>query len=271
MAATAKQIIELIDGIAPFRLAERWDNCGLQAGSYQAEVGKVMVALDVTAEAMAAAAAQDVDLLLTHHPLFIEPPKQIDFDAMPGQVISMAARHGIQIVSAHTNLDKAEDGLNDYFSEYLKLTDLTPLVPEPDGEDGQSRVGIGRLGNLAGDPTVKQVAEQLKEALGIPNIRAIGNLDKKVSTAAVCTGSGGSLLNAFFATPAQIYITGDIKYHEAREIEIHDRALIDVGHFASEIIAVDFLTTRLKAAADQAGYDLDVIGFKNEMDPFVLV
>ncbi len=269
MSVTVKQVVDLVDQIAPFRLAEAWDNCGLQAGSYQGRVKKVMVALDVSLEAMAEAVSRSVDLLLTHHPLAMEMPKQLDFDAMPGQIIAHAARHGIAVVSAHTNLDKAEDGLNDYFSEYLHLSDPAPLVPDPVAEQTVA-TGIGRVGSVE-KTTVKAVAQSLKTALGLPKIRVIGNLDLPVSRIAVCTGSGGSLLSSFFDSGADLYVTGDIKYHEAREIEIHDRALIDAGHFGSEIIVVDFLTQRLNAIADDSGLEIEVIGFKKELDPFVLV
>ncbi|MCG8567688.1 MAG: Nif3-like dinuclear metal center hexameric protein [Desulfobacterales bacterium] len=271
MKASIGQIFELVDGIAPFQLAESWDNCGLQVGSLEDPVKRVLVALDVSEAAMAEAVAQKADLLLTHHPLYITPPKQIDFNTMIGGVIAEAARHKISVISAHTNLDKAKDGLNDHFAGYLDLENLRPFVPEKALDSNGTDTGIGRLGTPKDKITVQEMAEQLKAKLNLPQIRVIGDLEKEVSLAAVCTGSGGSLIQPFLETPAQVYVTGDIKYHEAREIEIHDRALIDVGHFASEIIAVEFLTRKLEQAVTESGFDVSVIGFKKEMDPFVLV
>jgi putative NIF3 family GTP cyclohydrolase 1 type 2 len=86
----------------------------------------------------------------------------------------------------------------------------------------------------------------------------------------VCSGSGGSLIPAFLASGADVYITGDIKYHEARLIESHGKALVDAGHFASEIIASDLLARRLDQAVTRAGFFLEIMTFAGETDPFFL-
>ncbi len=112
-----KDILDILNTIAPFDIAEDWDNSGLQAGNLNWEVKKIMIGLDVTMPLLTAAKEWDSDLVLTHHPLMIQPEKSIDFDTMPGKAIEIAARRKISIISAHTNLDKADDGLNDYFSQ----------------------------------------------------------------------------------------------------------------------------------------------------------
>jgi len=93
----------------------------------------------------------------------------------------------------------------------------------------------------------------------------------EVKTAAVCTGSGSSLLNDFIASEAHVYISGDLGYHEARTIEAANLGLIDIGHFASEHLIVDVLTNRLKKVLSETGIDVTVEAYRLENDPFMIL
>jgi putative NIF3 family GTP cyclohydrolase 1 type 2 len=115
------------------------------------------------------------------------------------------------------------------------------------------------------------MADQIKRHLGVNPVRVVGNTGMIIREAAVCSGSGGSLIPAFLASEADVYITGDIKYHEARLIESQGRALIDVGHFVSEIIAKELLARRLEKAALRAGFSLEIQTVVGETDPFVSI
>ncbi|MBU0969629.1 MAG: Nif3-like dinuclear metal center hexameric protein [Proteobacteria bacterium] len=272
MQLTVKKTIDIINSFAPFSLAENWDNSGLQAGNPDWTIQKIMISLDVTMEAMAAAKDWGADLLLTHHPLLISPEKSINFMKMPGSAICMAAKQNMSIVSAHTNLDKAINGLNDYFAKMMGMDCHEPLLkdsrPEGSSDSGQ---GIGRICQLPAAIPFKDLISQVKARLGLETIRMAGDLNLKVDKIALCTGSGGSLTNLFLESCANVYITGDIKYHEARQIEEHNKGLIDVGHFASEVIVVDLLKKRLQQALPSLGYDIKIKGFKKERDPFKTV
>lgn len=267
-----KNILALIHTFAPFDLAEDWDNSGLQAGNPDWAVKRVMIGLDVTLPLMTAAKEWNSDLVLTHHPLMIQPEKSIDFGRLPGAAIQMAAAHHISIVSAHTNLDKADQGLNDYFADRIGLENLQALVPQ--GESStlvHETTGMGRIGRLASPMVLGQVGRHIKRALNLPYIRLTGNMDLMVSTLAICTGSGGSLIDEFLDSGADAYVTGDMKYHEARQIEDHSKGLVDVGHFGSEHMAVDLLADQLIRAAQIAGLAIEVKKFTQEKDPFTIV
>lgn len=270
MTPTAGTIIELVDRIAPFDLAENWDNSGLAAGNPEWPVQKILVALDVTREVMAAAKAWQADMVLTHHPLFITPEKTIDFRKMPGAAIAAAAMNRICIVAAHTNLDKARDGLNDYFCQRADLTCGSPLLPEPDETGGQN-LGIGRVGDLKTPLPLEEVAHRIKRRLNLDHLRLVGDPGLEIRRVAVCTGSGGSLLPAFFRSGADLYITGDVKYHEARDVQEQGKALMDVGHFGSEIIAVELLANAVENAAEAESFQIEIKGFGLEKDPFTIV
>jgi GTP cyclohydrolase I len=273
MIPTVNQILEIIDAdIAPKNLTEPWDNSGLCIGNPDWPVKKILVALDPCLSVMAAAKDRQADMVLTHHPLFITPEKTIDFRWIPGSIIAMAARENIAVACAHTNLDKARDGLNDLFADHMEISATRPLVPDPpDGEPPVAMTGIGRIGTLPCAVPLARLVPRIKARLGISQVRMVGHPDLMICQVAVCTGSGGSLIPAFLTSGADLYITGDIKYHEARTIESHDRALIDVGHFASEIMAVDLLLSRLNQAVSRAGYDLEINAYTQETDPFTFV
>jgi len=268
----AKHILELINTIAPFDIAEDWDNSGFQAGNLNWEVKKVMIGLDVSCGLMTAAKESNCDLVLTHHPLMMRPESSIDFNKMPGRAIEIAARHRISIISVHTNLDKANDGLNDYFATKIgvKKTKVF-LLESPSSMPSDEVIGIGRIGYLESKASLKQLAHQVKEKLNLTHLRVTGNMDLPVTIIAICTGSGGSLIDEFLKSSADVYITGDIKYHEARRVEEYSKGLIDVGHFGSEHMAIELLFEKLSRAIQTAGLNIQIKKFKKEKDPFTIV
>lgn len=269
---TVKQIIDIIDQIAPFSLAESWDNSGLQVGDPGWQVSKILIALDVTGKALAEAEKLGCDMLIAHHPLIMSPEKQIDFSRMPGTAVLTSARSRIAIVCAHTNLDKARDGLNDYLAQKIGVfcTDVF-LADAMENESSGQVPGIGRIGQLGGSMTLEQLACRIKEKLGISRVRIIGNPGDMVSTAVLCSGSGGALTTQFLGSGMDVYITGDLKYHEARDIESHGKSAVDVGHFSSEFIAVELLKNRLGQMFDALGYEIVINAYDQEQDPFLTI
>jgi dinuclear metal center YbgI/SA1388 family protein len=214
-----------------------------------------------------AACDAGVDLLITHHPLIFKAPKSIDFATPLGHIIQQAARHGVSIYSAHTNLDSVTHGINDVLAARLTLSDLVPLqaaAAEPDA-------GIGRVGTLQEETTLEALARRIKTAAGLPALRYCGDPSLKIRRAAVCSGSGSSLLGAFFASDADVYISGDLRYHDARDVEAAGRGLIDVGHFASEHLIVGVLTERIRTKLKEMSLSVNVEECSLESDPFIFL
>ncbi len=271
MPVCVTDILEMVDGIAPFGLAEKWDNCGLQAGDPGWPVRRIMVCLDVSAKAIAEAKKSNCDLLLSHHPLMISPEKSLDFSRMPGLAVAASAVDKIAIVSAHTNLDKAKNGLNDYFALKLGIACTGPFFIDSPANPDHPMAGIGRMGTLAEKMTLKALGEKIKSDLRMDHLRVIGDLGTTVQQVALCTGSGGSLCDHFLASPAQVFLTGDLKYHEARDIESCGKAAVDVGHFASEHIVTELLKSRLDAQAKARGFRLEIFEYKTDEDPFIII
>ncbi len=265
------EIIDILDSLAPQSLAEDWDNCGLQLGDLNWQIKKIWVALDPTLPVVKAACDQKVDLLVTHHPLIFRPLKAIEFHTPLGAIIDMATRHQLAIFAAHTNLDSVSGGLNDILSRRLGLDNLKPLStgPEPQTLDSsENQPGIGRIGSLDKAVKLKSLALAIKKEMGLDTIKFAGDPNLLVRKAAVCTGSGSSLLADFFASGAQVYISGDMRYHDARDVEAAKLGVIDIGHFSSECFVAQEFAVRINNKLEEAGIKIAVEPCGLEKDPF---
>lgn len=132
MTGTVAQFVRILDHLAPPRLAEAWDNVGLQIGNRNWPVNKVWTALDPLPEVVARACENDVDLLVTHHPLFFKPVKGIDCESPLGRIAEMALSRQLAIFSAHTNLDSVPGGVNDVLAERMGLSKVRVLTGPAD-------------------------------------------------------------------------------------------------------------------------------------------
>ena len=274
MIGTVAEFIGVLDRIAPTHLAETWDNVGLQIGSRHWPVKKIWTALDPLTEVVTQACESDVDLLVTHHPLFFKSIKCIDCETPLGWIVQKALSCQLAVYSAHTNLDSAAGGVNDVLAERIGLNDLRVLAPpiKANGTFSQGDVdtqeGLGRVGSLPATVALGIFAEKIKAALNIGAVNVVGNLDDQVKTVAVCSGSGSSLLNAALGSGAQVYVSGDLGYHTARDAQQAGIGLIDIGHFSSERLIVDVLASSIREASKALGLEVTVDAAAIETDPF---
>jgi dinuclear metal center YbgI/SA1388 family protein len=287
MGATVADIVKIMNRFVPPWLAEEWDNVGLQIGDLRWPVRRIWTALDPTLEVVKAACKEDVDLLITHHPLFFRPIKSIDFHSSHGSIIKTASQQQLAIFSAHTNLDIVREGVNDVLARRLGLKSIEILQPykwEQRFKAGNDMVhdispvtgnpiehGIGRIGSLGKIRSLSSLALIVKEKLNLDFVKVAGNPELKVSQVAICSGSGSSLMKIFLASNAQVYISGDIHYHDARDAESANRAIIDIGHFASEHLVVEALAQQLAKILPEAGIKVVINACTIEKDPFSIL
>jgi dinuclear metal center YbgI/SA1388 family protein len=372
MHAIVADIIDWMENIAPSYLAQKWDNVGLQVGQRQWPVNKVWIALDPLLEVVQAACSNQVDLLITHHPLIFKPLRALDLSTPTGAVLAQCVQHRLALFSAHTNLDSTRAGLNDLLAERVGLSNLQVLDPANGNElsklvffvpaayeekmlralfetpagkighysncsfrspgtgtylpandahpfagqpgqvshaqevriesvvakrdlalviqhlrahhpyetmaydvyplaDDESAMGIGRIGTLSEPLKLIELAEAIKNRLQLKQVVIAGDPDLKVLRAAVCTGSGSSLVEQFLGSGAQVFISGDLRYHDARAIAQAGRGLIDIGHFASEHLMVEALAKRLKDLAAETELKVEIEPCHLERDPFVVL
>lgn len=129
MSVKLNQIIQTIEALAPEKLAEAWDNVGLQVGSRQQSIKRLLLTLDITAEVVAEAIEKKVDLIIAHHPFIFKGLKTLSTDGEKGQIIETLIKNEVAVYVAHTNLDKAAKGLNHYLALRMGLDKIKTLEP----------------------------------------------------------------------------------------------------------------------------------------------
>jgi len=264
-----KDLFDIMEEIAPQGLAEDWDNCGLQIGNPGNEATGLLVALDPSLEAVRTAASEGLNLLITHHPLFFSNVTRLDLSSPDGKIVEAAVRSDISLFTAHTNLDSASGGINDILASLFNLKNSTPI--EPSVMPGDKNSGMGRIGDLPEAMTVRDVALLVKQCLKTPTVRIAGNMASEVRRVALCSGSGGGLLKKAAKLGADIFISGDIKYHQAKDAEDMGMAVIDAGHFASEKIVTAKLADKLRGILNKKGFNIPVESYDGEKEPFITI
>ena len=240
-----KDIIEELEVLAPSKLAESWDNVGLLLGSRKQEVKKVLVALDLNEEVADEAIKEKVDLIVTHHPYLFRAIKGLDLDTPTGKVFAKLITNNISLYAMHTNYDIAKGGLNDYLCEGLGIKDTKILDVTTTDNEGNEQ-GIGRYGVLDREMGLNEFIEYVKSYFKIPYVRLTKTDEvSKIKKVAICSGSG-SMYIPQAAKNADIYITGDIKFHEAQMAYSLGIPVVDVGHYASENIALEPIKYAIK-------------------------
>ena len=233
-----KDIIRVIEEFAPLSLQEGWDNSGLCIGSPEDVVSSVLLGLDCTPERVDEASACGADMIVTHHPLIFSGLKKISPDNPVGEAVIKAIKAGISIYAAHTSADKVIAGVSGAMAARLGLEDVQIL-----DEDGEG-TGLGVVGNLPEPLSAEEAVKLVKKSFGLTAMRASKPVDGKISRVAMCGGSGGSLIGAAMKSGAQLYISGDISYHNFFTRE--GFMIMDIGHYESEIEIVDFLLSLIK-------------------------
>ncbi len=234
----AKDIIKVIEDFAPLSIQESWDNSGLCIGSPEDEVSSILIGLDCTEALVDEAVSCGADMIITHHPLIFSGLKKISPDDQTGAAVIKAVRAGICIYAAHTSADKVIAGVSGAMAEKLGLTDVEIL--EEDGEG----TGLGVVGNLPAPISAEEAIRLVKDRFSLNMMRSSAPVSVPVARIAMCGGSGGSLIKAARKSGAQLYISGDISYHNFFTPE--GFMIMDIGHYESEIEIVDILFSLIK-------------------------
>ena len=225
----------------PAEDAESWDRPGLLVGNPRDEVLAVACALDPTPQAIRRAAAAGANVLVTHHPAFLDAPARMTPEAttssQAGAAVFEAARLGVSLIAMHTNLDRNEAAL-DLQASLLYLVRMGRLV-EPDG--------YGALLD-AGGMTLDELAKRVAAAYGCtPTVW--GEDSRKLGVVAVCSGSLGSLGEVARMRGVDCVIAGEAGYHRLLELGCAGVAAILVGHDASERPYAGLLADTIRAGA----------------------
>lgn len=240
-----KDVIRILDRLAPQTLACEWDNPGFQAGRADKEIRKVLVALDATDEVVDLAVRDGADLLVTHHPLIFKPLSLVNDQNFISRRIVRLLQADICYFAMHTNFDAAPGCMADLAAERLGLEPRCPL--EVTGEVDGALIGIGKVGTLPHPTTVEELAETVKERFELPFVTVYGTeaVTEPVTRVAISPGSGGSMVRPAIEQQVQVLITGDIGHHDGIDAAARHMAVIDAGHYGIEHIFIPFIKAYL--------------------------
>ena len=229
-----KNVIDILEKFAPLDLAESWDNTGWQINLNNPKANKLLICLSLTPKILSQAIEQGCDFIVAHHPLIFSGIKKIEYKTVTQKLIVDCIKNNIQVYCAHTNLDCAQGGVNDTLCEKLGLTPIETIE------------NFVKIAQLPEKMSLDSFILKLKISLNAPKIKLINpNFIQEVKKVALCSGSGGDFINKI--KDVDVFVTGDIKYHTA--LEVQDMVLIDAGHFETEKIILQTLKNVLHDVA----------------------
>lgn len=233
-------IYDFLDEKYDFSSALEYDNVGLLVGDGREKVTGVLVCLDCTDEAISEAVNIGANLIVTHHPVIFDPLKSVTEQSLVYRLI----RNGISVISAHTNLDQADGGVNDALAEAIGLSNIEKVA--------DSEGFLYRIGEYDEPISSDELARLVGEKLTVP-VKYVGgsNFIKRV---AVCGGAGGSMLSDVISQGVDAYVTSDLKHNVFLDAHAAGITLIDAGHFDTEDVVVERLCRALKEAFSEVPF-----------------
>lgn len=229
-------IVNLMKALAPVELAEDWDNVGLLIGNSEREVHKIIVMLDFDKQGLEEALEVGADMIITHHPAIM--PK---ISSITDPLYLTLIENKISLCSMHTNLDSADEGVNQVLAETLGLSDIEPI-----DFDGL----FGRIGYV-NECTLGEFIQTIKLALDIDYVRYVGSKHNTVTKIAVVGGGGADFIPNAKIAGCDVYVTADVKYHQAQQADKLGINIIDAGHFETENPVIHKVSRYLRANLEE--------------------
>jgi dinuclear metal center YbgI/SA1388 family protein len=269
MKVTVNDILEGLGRIAPFGLAESWDNVGLLIGDPGREVHSLLLGLDPSLALLEEAISCGADTLITHHPCIFRPFPSVNIRTPGGAFLERALSQKINVIACHTNFDNAVEGVSDALAAGLNLTNLRPLRPV-DFLVGEN-TGLGRIGSYSTPLPFSVFMQSVYACLALETVQIAGTPPQQVKTVALCGGSGSDLAEEALINGADIYLSAEIKHSTARWAEESGLCIIDGTHYGTEQPAVALLGRKLESQARQAGWEVDIYQTQSEKPAFTFI
>jgi dinuclear metal center YbgI/SA1388 family protein len=167
----------------------------------------------------------------------------------------------LEMVCQENGIDRVLTALRQSHSYEEPAYDVYPLRPRP------SNVGDGRVGALAAPCPLAELAHRLKTGLNLSTVQVVGDLQRPVRRVAVVCGAGGELLSDVLRSGADVFLTGELRFHDYLTAQARNLALLLPGHYASERIGVEVLADHLKTQFPQ----ITAWASREERDPVAVV
>lgn len=237
-----KDILAVLENVAPPQLQESYDNAGLIVGDPETTLSGVLFCLDSTEAIVEEAIRKNCNLVVAHHPIVFRGLKRFNGSNYVERTVIQALRHDIALYAIHTNLDNVyHNGVNAKIAERLGLTNTRILAPKP----GSTDTGAGLLGQLSEPMDEMAFLRHVQSAMRTACVRHTALRGRPIKTVAVCGGAGSFLLPDALRAGADVFVSADFKYHEFFDAE--GRLIIaDIGHFESEQFTIELLYSLIR-------------------------
>ncbi|MBN1892046.1 MAG: Nif3-like dinuclear metal center hexameric protein [Clostridiales bacterium] len=236
---TIGEIIELVDKLAPRERAEEWDHVGLMIGNRNKFLKGIVLSLDVTSQAIDACLSDGSNLLITHHPLFFDPCFSIDETTPEGKRIYRLIQNNIAVFSAHTNLDRADYGVNQALSDFLGFRTVGSI----------SEWGFELLCELNEPGTLFEFSEKIRKKLRA--CASVLNTDQDRSVHALCLCAGAfdeDIIPEILKQGVDTIVTGEMKHHVMVILKEAGINVIVAGHESTERVILPYLKNSIEQA-----------------------
>lgn len=259
-----RELASQLNAQYPESLAENWDQNGLHFGHLDAEVKHVMISLDIRPNVVQEAIEKGIDTIIVHHPPLFKSIQRFDLSKPDIAMYAELIKHDINVFAMHTNFDAAHNGMNDWLAKQLDLDNIQSLVSHGAPENP----GIGRIGHLKDAMTRKELLTFLKTKYQRQQLVVIEKKAKEsYQTVGIVGGAGSSFLNEVIAKDVDVFITGDVSYHQGHDFYETDFMTIDAGHYI-EAIFIPGLTKDLNVLTEEKNWNITVIASQVNTNPF---
>ena len=269
---TGTELINRFEQFASPQLAESWDHVGLQTGTPDRPIQQLMTTLDVRPEIVQEAIDQQIDFIFAHHPIMFKPATDLDVRNPQNQMYADLLSHQITVYAAHTNLDTANGGMNDWLADQLGLMNCEPLVAAGQDPFTKQPVGMGRVGQLPNAMTIDEFTRHCQSVFGVAGLRLVkpASFNSTIQRVAVLGGAGGSFYQQALQAGADAYVTGDISYHTGHDIIANGLVALDPGHHI-EAVATHRLAELFKQWQLSYHWKFEIIENQINTDPFEFI
>lgn len=231
-------VVSFMSQRAPFQMAEKWDNVGLLVGDGAAKLNKIVAGIELSGEMIESAIKTQSNLIITHHPIFFKGAKCLDFSQKESEAawVRTLIKNDISLLSMHTNFDRAPNALHSYLFNQLGINNCRPLenLAEREASRFPEGAGYGIQGDLNEPMNIESFIPKVKEVFDVPGIRLSGNRKANIKRVGFVSGTGMFLWQQALREGVDLYISGDVKHHEALDAVNAGLNVLDVGHFGAE-------------------------------------
>lgn len=232
-------VLSVMRNWAPEDTAESWDNVGLQVDTLR-DIDRIALVLELNLDTWDVLQQYNYDFIISHHPLIFKPFRSVGYDDWSHQVLRELIKKDIGFYVSHTNLDRASDGVTDVLMRQFELD----IIEQTDIVNG-----YGKLVSVSKPIDIIDIEDK------VPVLAKIIPDQLEIQKVALCGGSGKSFTKDVIDHGADLYITGELGYHDMQALRQQNVAVMLLGHYQSEAFVLDAIQQRL----DHLDVDIDIV------------